>query len=145
MKSIPVIIFALLIGQYALADGNAEYKYREGVMKTIGGQMASLAGILRGQVHLDNLKFHARGMAGLAEIVPQIFPQGSGVNKSHALPAIWENPDEFKMAVDKFVAAANGMAAAAEGGDMSALGSAMKALGESCKGCHDDYRKEHEH
>ena len=142
MKSILAVVLALSIGHHALADGNAEYKYREGVMRTVGGQMSSLAAILRGQVHFDNLKFHARGMADLAEIVPHVFPEGSGVHKSEALPAIWEQPDEFKMAVEKFVKAAKGIATAAEGGDMSEIGPAMKSLGQACKGCHDNYREE---
>jgi cytochrome c556 len=145
MKSIIAVILTLLISHQVLADGDADFKYREGVMRTVGGQMSSLAAILRGQVHLDNLKFHARGLADLARIVPHVFPEGSGVSKSEALPDIWERPDEFRMGVDKFVEAANNMAAAAEGGDMSAIGPAMNALGKSCKGCHDNFREEEDH
>ncbi len=138
-------ILSMMTSPLVLADGEADFKYREGVMRTVGGQMSSMAAILRGQVHLDRLAFHARGMAELAEIVPHIYPEGSGVSKSEALPAIWEKPDEFKEAVSKFVEAANGMARAAETGDMSAVGPAMKSLGQSCKGCHDNFREEHDH
>ena len=128
-----------------VADGNAEFKYRQGVMRTVGGHMSSLAGILRGNVHMDNLKFHAKGMAGLATIVPNVFPEGSGVSKSEALPVIWKEADKFEMAIDKFVKAANGISEAADSGEMSQIGPAMKALGQSCKGCHDDFREEHDH
>lgn len=145
MKSILAVVLTLLIGHHALADGNAEYKYREGVMRTVGGQMSSLAAILRGRVHFENLKFHARGMADLAEIVPHVFPEGSGVHQSEALPAIWEQPDEFKEAVENFVKAAKGIATSAEGGDMSEIGPAMKSLGQACKGCHDNFREESDH
>ena len=145
MKSIVVIIVGMLMSSAAVADGEAEYKYREGVMKTVGGHMSSLAGILRGNVHMDDLKFHANGIAGLANIVPNVFPKGSGTSKSEALPAIWSNADEFKMAMDKFVKAANGIAKAADSGEMSQIGPAMKSLGQSCKGCHDDFREEHDH
>ncbi len=142
MKSVIAIVVGLMIGPLALADGDAEYKYREGVMKTVGGHMSSLAAILRGNVHFDELSVHAKGLAEMATIVPHVFPEGSGVAKSEALPAIWEKPTEFKTALDRFVKAANGMATAAETGDMGAVGPAMKELGQSCKGCHDNFREE---
>ena len=82
MKRILVLTLSLLFCQLSMADGEAQYKYREGVMKTVGGQMASMAAVLRGQVHFDNLAFHARGMADLARIVPDIYPEGSGVGPS---------------------------------------------------------------
>ena len=142
--SVVALILSMATSPVVLADGDAEFKYRQGVMRTVGGQMSSMAAMLRGQVHLDNLALHARGMAELAEIVPNVFPEGSGVSKSEALPVIWEKPDEFEEAMTKFVDAANGMATAAGAGsvDMAAIGPAMKALGQSCKGCHDDFRAE---
>ncbi len=145
MKLIVGVIITMLVCPVVFADGEAEFKYRQGVMRTVGGHMSSLAAILRGQVYGDNLGFHATGMADLAKIVPTIFPEGSGVSKSEALPDIWENPDDFKAAVDEFVKAANGIAAAADDGDMSAIGPAMKSLGQACKGCHDNFREEHDH
>lgn len=145
MKSIVAVVFTMLVCPMVLADGEAEFKYRQGVMRTVGGHMSSLSSILRGQVHLDNLGFHAKGMADLAKIVPNVFPEGSGVSKSEALPEIWENPDDFKAAVDKFVKAANGISAAANDGDKAGIGPAMKALGQACKGCHDNFREEHDH
>ncbi len=142
MKSVIAIVFSLMVTPFVFADGDAEYKYREGVMKTIGGHMSSLAAILRGNVHFDDLSLHAKGLAELATIAPYVFPEGSGVSRSEALPAIWEKPAEFKTAMDRFVKAADGMAAAAGTGDMGAVGPAMKELGQSCKGCHDDFREE---
>ena len=144
MKSIVAVVFTILVCPMVLADGEAEFKYRQGVMRTVGGHMSSLSGILRGQVHLENLGVHAKGMADLAKIVPNVFPAGSGVAKSEALPEIWENPDDFKAAVDKFVEAANGMSAAANSDDRAAIGPAMNALGQACKGCHDNFREEHD-
>jgi cytochrome c556 len=144
MKTIVAVVFTMLVCPMVLADGEAEFKYRQGVMRTVGGHMSSLSAILRGQVYSDNLGFHAKGMADLAKIVPNVFPKGSGVAKSEALPEIWENPDDFKAAIDKFVEAANGMSAAANDGDKVAIGPAMNALGQACKGCHDNFREEHD-
>ncbi|MBT5701647.1 MAG: cytochrome c [Pseudomonadales bacterium] len=138
-----VLVLACLgVGQFALADGAAETKYRKSVMKSIGGHMSSMGTILKNQIHMDDLVIHARGLAGLADIAPEVFPEGSNTKKSKALPAVWENPEEFSQAMDRFIDAAEGMASAAGTEDMSEIGPAIQALGGSCKGCHDDFKAE---
>jgi cytochrome c556 len=145
MRKLVFGIFVVLFSQWSTADAAGEIKYRQGVMKVVGGHMASMGAILRGRVHMSNLQMHAQSMADIAKVVPDIFPAGSGKGKTEALPAIWGKPDEFKAGLDKFVKAANEMAEAAGSGDMHAIGPAIKALGGSCKGCHDDFREEHDH
>ena len=129
----------------AVADGEAEYKYREGIMNSAKGHISSMAAILKGQVHLQNLSVHADGMADVAGIMPDVFPAGSGTGKSHSLAAVWEQPDAFSEAMNNFVSAAQEMAVAAKSGDMGRIGPAIQALGGSCKGCHDDFREEQDH
>jgi cytochrome c556 len=143
MRKLVFGIFVVFFSQWLFADAAGEIKYRQGVMKVVGGHMASMGAVLRGRVHMSNLQMHAQGMADIAKIVPEVFPAGSGDGKTEALPAIWEKPDEFKAGLDKFVKAANEMAVAAGSGDMQAIGPAIKALGGSCKGCHDDFKEEH--
>ena len=126
------------------ADGEAEYKYREGIMNSAKGHMTSMVAILRGRVHFENLAIHARGMADVAGIMPTVFPEGSMTDTSESLPEVWSDAAGFKNAMDRFVAAANQMAEAASSGEMSEVGPAMQALGQSCKGCHDDYRAPHD-
>lgn len=140
MKYLIAVVIAVLVTP-VFADGAAEYKYREGVMKAIGGHMSSISAIMRGQTHADNLTVHAQSLAALSKIVPTVFPEGSGVGKSEALAAVWENPAEFKQATEKLVSAARDFAAAAESGEN--IGQALRGLGQSCKGCHDDFREEH--
>ncbi|XOV86013.1 MAG: c-type cytochrome [Pseudomonadota bacterium] len=135
-----VLVITLMFAHTTLADGEAEAKYREGVMKAIGGHMSSMGAILRGRVHSDEFGLHANAMADLAKVAPGVFPAGSGGPKTEALPAIWEKPAEFSAAMDKFVSAANGIADAANNGGQ--IGPAMQALGQSCKGCHDNFRAE---
>jgi cytochrome c556 len=132
----------LCFGPFALADAEVEAKYRKSVMKSVGGHMSSMGTILKNNVHMEDLVLHARGLAGLADIAPELFPEGSNIEKSKALPAIWENPVEFSEAMDRFIAAAEGMASAAATEDMSEIGPAIQALGGSCKGCHDDFKAE---
>ena len=142
MIRIKALVLGLLMSPLALADGQAEYDYRHGVMEAIGGHMTAMVTILRKGVHQDELAIHARGIAALAEISPGIFPEGSDVEKSESLPAVWTNRAEFDAKMQEFVEASKGMAVAAESGDMSKVGPAIQALGGSCKGCHDDFRKE---
>ena len=138
-----VLFLACLgFGQFALADGKVEAQYRKSVMKSIGGHMSSMATILKNQVHMEDLVMHARGLAGLADIAPKVFPEGSNIEKSKALPAIWENPVEFSKAMDRLKEAAGGMASAAGTENMSEIGPAIQTLGGSCKGCHDDFKAE---
>ena len=146
MKRIIVIGMSLVLGLLNLAvfaDGEAEYDYRHGVMEAIGGHMTAMVTILRKGVHQDELALHASGIAALAGISSYIFPVGSDVEKSEALPAVWENRAEFNAAMTKFVRTAKLMEQAATTGDMGQIGSAIQSLGGACKGCHDDFREEH--
>ena len=138
-----VLVSACLgFGPFALADGEVEAQYRKSVMKSVGGHMSSMGTILKNNVHMEDLVMHARGLAGLADIAPEVFPAGSNIEKSKALPPVWENPAEFSKAMDRFIEAAEGMASAAATEDMSEIGPAIQALGGSCKGCHDDFKAE---
>ena len=138
-----ILLTFTLLTSVALADAEGVQKYRESVMKAIGGHMGAMANSLKGQVFTENLALHATAMSTLADIAPTLFPEGSSTDKSEALPAIWEQPDQFKTRMDAFVNAAKAMDTAVAGGDMRAMGAGLQDLGKSCKGCHDDFRKEH--
>jgi cytochrome c556 len=137
-----VLVAGLASASLSNADGEVEATYRQSVMKSIGGHMSSMGTILKNQVHMGDLALHADGMAALAEIAPEVFPEGSGIEKSKALPSVWENPGEFAEAMNRFVEAADAMATAAKSGEMSLIGPAIQGLGGSCKGCHDDFKAE---
>jgi cytochrome c556 len=137
-----LVVMGLTLAPFSMADGKVEANYRQAVMKSIGGHMSAMGNILKNQVHLDDMALHANGLAGLADIAPELFPAGSDVEKSKALPAVWEDAAGFEQAMNKFVEAAEGMAEASKYGEMSDIVPAIQALGGSCKGCHDDYKAE---
>lgn len=145
MKYNYLFLSLLLLSSTAYADAEAEIKYRQGVMKSVGGHMASMAAILKGKTHFDDLKVHASGMASMAAIVPTVFPKGSDDGHTEALESIWTDTEKFQEGIDRFVNAAKEMDQAAAAGDMQAIGPAISNLGKSCKGCHDDFREEHDH
>lgn len=140
MFRVLVCLSLMLSAQLSFADAEADIKYRKAVMKVVGGHMAGMGTILRNGVHPDDLAYHARGIANVAALVPNVFPVGSGEGKTEALPAIWEDDAAFKVAMDKFVIAANDTGTAADTGDNGAIAGTLKALGGSCKGCHDDFK-----
>jgi cytochrome c556 len=72
--------------------------------------------------------------------IPALFPEGSNVGESEALPAIWENWEAFTAIADAGVTAAEQGIAAAEAGDAAAYAEAVKAIGATCGQCHQQFR-----
>jgi cytochrome c556 len=108
---------------------------RQATMKENGGTLRS-AGELTGpdavaamQTLLDNYTN-----------MPALFPEDSIVGDSKALPAIWENWEEFTAIIETGRAAAESGLAAAEAGDAAAYGEALKAIGGTCGQCHQQFR-----
>ena len=135
-----VFLMMIFASVSANADGQAEYKYREGVMQAIRGQIASIGVIARGQVYQENLAMHARGMSDLAQVLPHVFPEGSDVGKSEALPAVWNDPEGFSIQTDLFIEVTGAFLEAAENnGDVSGT---LRRVQRSCKSCHDGFRED---
>lgn len=116
--------------------------YRSAIMTAFRGHIGAASMIARGLVD-DNgqLLGHAEAMASLATELEHIFPEGSAVNESEALPAIWEKPEEFAAAIQATVDATAALEDAAAGGDPAAIGAAFREVGMSCRGCHDNFRQ----
>ena len=141
----PAIVAAICIGTSlnATADTTPQdaSDYRKSVMTALKGHIGASSMHVRGLV--DGQEFlvkHANGLANGVSELQYLFPAGSGVEDSDALPVIWENPEEFAAAIDKAVAAAQKFVAAAESGDSEAISSAFREVGGSCRGCHDNFR-----
>lgn len=126
----------------AFADGDGEIKYRKSVMKSVGGHMGAMAGILKNEsANKANLMVHAQGMAALSNISGSVFPEGSDFGETEALPVIWEKPEEFAKAVKLFQDAAATLEKTAMSADMAAFGAAFGELGKACKNCHENFRE----
>ncbi len=116
--------------------------YRSAVMTSLRGHIGAASMIARGLVeNTGQLLGHAEGLSNGAAELKNIFPEGSDVEGSEALPAIWSNPDDFAAAIDKMVEATGKFEEAAAGGDPPAIGAAFREVGMSCRGCHDNFRK----
>lgn len=120
-------------------------EYRQAVMRSLGGHAGSIARIVKGQVDVDHLQAHAEAIAATAPAVSDIWWDNSTYDdyeKTDALPAIWENPDDFQSKIEDFQTAAEEFVAAVETGERSQILQGFQALGKSCGDCHDDYRYE---
>lgn len=144
-----LIILAAVIGTVfgisfaALAQTTPEhaYEYREAVMTALRGHIGAASRIVRGQVEDDGyLLKHAEGLASSASELHRLFPAGSGVEGSEALPAIWSDPDAFAAAIENAEAATAAFVEVAGSGDKAAIGAGFREVGMACRGCHDNFR-----
>lgn len=108
---------------------------RQDLMKANGGLLRS-AGSLTGAdavAAADTLIVNYTNLSVL-------FPEGSAVGDSDALPAIWESYGDFQAIWTSGIEAATAMKAAAEAGDADAYQAANRALGATCGQCHQTFR-----
>lgn len=149
-RRIPVFIAAAALGIGAfsadtLADPSPEdaKDYRQAVMSSLGGHVSAISMHLRGLVDYQGyLAKHAEALAMTASELEQVFPEGSNVGDSEALPAIWDDSQAFAEAVAQLKEATAAFAEVAASGDEAATGSAFRDVGQACKGCHDRFRKD---
>ena len=72
--------------------------------------------------------------------IPTLFPEGSNVGDSEALPAIWENWEAFTAIAQTGAEAAEAGIAAAEAGDTATYSASAQALMGTCGQCHQQFR-----
>jgi cytochrome c556 len=122
-------------------------KYRQAVMRANGGHIGAIAGVARGEVSFaDEVLGHAHAIAEMSKNMDRLFPPGTGKDdteqKSAALPAIWERPDEFQAAITNFQEKAAAFLEVAEGADQATLARELGVLGQQgCGGCHEHFRE----
>jgi len=123
------------------ADEASDIKYRQTIMKAIGGTMGSMAAIVKGKAPQAHAAPLAQAMLQLSSTVKDVFPNGSDFGETRAKAEIWQKPTEFKAAVAAFETAALTISKVSQSGDPAAFVNAFKALGKSCGGCHKPFRQ----
>jgi cytochrome c556 len=139
---------ALLFAGTAAAQEDAKkadqgaLKYRQSLMESVGGDMASFMNILKyGLPFKGNLVVHADSLAAHAKLVTAAFERKVTAGPTDAEPEIWEKTDEFAKDVKTFETETAKLAEVAKAGDPAAIGAQLKATGKACGGCHDTFRK----
>ena len=118
---------------------------RQGMYKLFGNYIGPLSGMARGRIDYD-AEAAGRAAASLAAVASidksAFFPEGTSaedMDGTEALPAIWEDMDDFMQGFDELEAATETLAASA-GDGLDALRQGVGQVGQTCKACHDDYR-----
>ncbi len=123
------------------ADPAEIVKYREAVMKANGAHMAAAAAIISGKVdYKADLGEHVKALQATTRDIAALFPPGSGVGESAALPAVWMNFDEFKKRAADAARKSEALAKAVAAGDAKSTGARFGELADACKACHKDFR-----
>lgn len=119
--------------------------YRQSLFKTIGWNFAPMGAMVKGSKPWDAAEFKRRSIAVAFAAVQldEAFAAGSdrGV-VTDALPAIWENPDDFAAKLKAFRQASNALRVAAAGGDQERIKAAFGEVRQTCGDCHETYRAE---
>ena len=153
---IPAAVLMSISAPPLIAEMNVDgmIKYRQSVMKSLGGHVGAVNRLVRGQVPLmDQLEMHATAARDIALTITTLFPADSippdaefagATVPTESLAAIDERPEDFEKAAQKTIDATEALVKAVQAGNTQELPAAFKQVGESCKGCHKDFRKEEE-
>lgn len=131
------------IGAASAADESANViKYRQNVMRSIGGHMGAISGVVKGEVSYgSHVAAHAESVAATSQLIVDMFPQGSLTGaETAAKPEIWQDWDDFRQKASDLQTAASNLAQVANSGDMSGLEAAFGEVGKACGGCHRPFR-----
>lgn len=127
-------------GTTAAADPVALVKGRQAGMRMSGALMGSIKGAIDRGDDVKPLAFAARSIASWADAIPGLFPEGSNVAPTGALPTVWSDAPGFAAQAAAYKAAADKLSAAAGAGDKAAFAAAFAEVRASCSSCHSDYK-----
>ena len=89
---------------------------------------------------VHTLVFPARALARWARTLPNMFPAGTNLPTSHALPTVWSDRAGFEAKAADYAAAAQALAQAAQSGDRAAFLTQWNVVRTACGACHDTYK-----
>lgn len=144
--AIAVIAASAIVAQEQASPAQAAHEARVAQMHLHAIHMDQLAPMAQGTVEYDaaTAQTAADNLHHLAQMLdaPFYWVPGSGqgeVEGSRALPAIWENPEDFDAQIAAFQEATAALQAAA-GTDAAGLQAALQGVGGACGSCHQAYR-----
>jgi cytochrome c556 len=120
---------------------------RQGAMNIHAWEAGPLFAMAKGDIAYDAeaAAEHAGALRALLNYdETRLFPEGSSnadmPDKTRALPAIWERPDEFREDFEDLRSAVDTLAAEAGNGP-EAFTAAIGPLGNACGDCHETFRQ----
>jgi cytochrome c556 len=104
------------------------------------GSFLSMKAAAEAGADVHGLVLPARALARWARTLPSLFPAGTNLPSSKALPAVWSDRAGFEARAAAYEAAAQTLAEAAQGGDRAVFLTRWGELRATCGACHDVYR-----
>lgn len=146
-RILPLAAAALTLGLGPAIANEQAIQARQGQFKLFAMHLGQLVPMAQGQVEYDAERAGAAA-ANLAAVAsqtqePYVWVEGTdnaSVQNTRALPAIWENMDDFAAKYADLQAATVALSDAA-GTDLASLQGALGAVGGACSACHDAYRQ----
>ncbi|USR90652.1 cytochrome c [Phormidium yuhuli AB48] len=126
-------------------DRDLVIAYRRRYMSALSGHYRSLEEILENEAPFsEHTLTHIEALVSLAELMPDVFPPGTGMMSDDdwgAKPSIWEELDNFSQLIANFQANLEGLKLAAMESQTSVnLTDSFAEVREGCLDCHRLYR-----
>jgi cytochrome c556 len=156
-KRLPLVLSAALLAAigYVGAEGlfggaraddvTGVVATRRATMKDMAAQAKAIYAVVDAKSgDMADMEKRALQIQSDAAKIATLFPTGTSLadlpDKTHALPAIWQNMDSFKADAANLETQAGKLAVAAKGGDMDVFAAQFAAMGKACGTCHTDFR-----
>ena len=104
------------------------------------GTFASMKFAADAGADVHQLAQPARALARWARTLPTMFPAGTNLPSSKALPTVWSDRAGFEARAAAYADAATALATAAQSGDRAAFLAQWTLVRGTCAACHDTYR-----
>ena len=135
----------MAISGIAFAHSGAEGVVKERMhrMSDIANSMKTIGKMIKGETGYDAeaAKTSALKIHGHMVHMEKLFPEGSTDKPSEALPAIWENWNEFLSIFDQLGSDAKQLADIAGAASSSdEIAAQFAKVGKSCGSCHEKFR-----
>ena len=121
-------------------DASPIVEYRQSIMQAFRTHMGGVRAALGDVAPMGHAEHHAVAFEHMAQALANAFPENTAGPGSRALPAIWENRDDFMNKVTAIQTATAQLVEAAGSGDAEVMSQALQGVQGTCAGCHQTYR-----
>lgn len=115
-------------------------EYRQSIMQAYRTHMGGVRAAMSDAAPIGHAEHHAIAFERMAQALGNVFPAGTAGEGSRALPAIWENRNDFMNKVTAIQTASAALVQASRSGDAEAIGAALQGVQATCGACHNTYR-----
>ena len=121
-------------------------KKRMELMESMGKEMKSIAAMIKGERPYDAglIRQNSAQIATRSSEVERLFPPGSLMSPSEALPVIWKQWPEFGELMRRLQQEAEVLHSKAEDAGKREVMRQFAVLGKVCSDCHTDFRRNKE-